>query len=109
MMGSIRLFLASLFIAQLSGVVGSRSDNGHNRKDQLRGHGREENRKMKEEVKHATRSGEASAIRSKDQTNKADTTERDLQAGNDNGFRKFIAPFDRNKTKIKQLIDTQTN
>lgn len=83
MMGSIRLFLASLFIAQLSGVVGSRSDNGHNRKDQLRGHGREENRNMKEEVKHSSRIGEASATSSKDQTNKADTTERDLQEGYD--------------------------
>ena len=93
MMGSIRLFLASLFIAQLSGVVGSRSDNGHNRKDQLRGHGREENRNMKEEVKHSSRIGEASATSSKDQTNKADTTERDLQEGYDYG--KFKAPSDQ--------------
>ena len=92
-MGSIRLFLASLFIAQLSGVVGSRSDTSHNRKDQLRGHGREENRNMKEEVKHSSRSGKASATSSKDQTNKADTTERDLQEGYDYG--KFTAPSDQ--------------
>ena len=102
MMGSIRLFLASLFIAQLSGVVGSRSDNGHNRKDQLRGHGREENRNMKEEVKHSSRIGEASATSSKDQTNKADTTERDLQEGYDYG--KFKAPSDQTTDKTKEKI-----
>lgn len=77
MMGSIRLFFASLFITQLSGVIGSRSDNSNNQKDQLRGKVRAKNRNMNGEGSHDSRINEASAIR-KDQINMAEI-ERDLQ------------------------------
>jgi len=77
MMGSIRLFFASLFITQLSGVIGSRRDNSNNQKDQLRGKVRAKNRNMNGEGSHDSRINEASAIR-KDQINMAEI-ERDLQ------------------------------
>lgn len=67
-MGLMRLFFASLFITQLSGVIGSRrSDSSNIHKDQLRGNVRGENRNINEEG----RISEVNAIR-KDQTNMAE-------------------------------------